>query len=303
MTFIDSEMNVDPGMWLVMGIFVSSCMLAGSVLLGPRLATSGAPLGVLAVVFGVYLMTIFGPAIAVYRLVTRPLRPPVILSRKSRQIYVWRGIKLGWRTLNYDDVHPFIFRALVRDTFAVGMDGSTSRGAVLEHWEMVRRYMEEDPQSLPFPPLALTVSTETTLRNMVITQVGGQFSGLLSILMLPITLPWALFRYLAMKTCKRPIWPEYVENACAIDPHDPRILEKPSYAGNAKTGGPEGDERLLACSNWRTPKPNCRVDKQGRIFKDFYVRSRIRIRTRQAPIHRKKPAAIEHRRTASLARR
>ncbi|SOZ20512.1 hypothetical protein CBM2609_B90005 [Cupriavidus taiwanensis] len=34
---------------------------------------------------------------------------------------------------------------IVRDTFAVGMDGSTRRGAVLEHWEMVRRYMEEGP--------------------------------------------------------------------------------------------------------------------------------------------------------------
>ncbi|MEM5277865.1 hypothetical protein VSR17_22870 [Cupriavidus taiwanensis] len=28
---------------------------------------------------------------------------------------------------------------MVRDTFAVGMDGSTSRGAVLEHLEKVRR--------------------------------------------------------------------------------------------------------------------------------------------------------------------
>ncbi|SPR99828.1 hypothetical protein [Cupriavidus taiwanensis] len=44
---------------------------------------------------------------------------------------------------------------MVRDTFAVGMDGSTSRGAVLEHWEMVRRYMEEGPHSLPFPRLGM----------------------------------------------------------------------------------------------------------------------------------------------------
>ena len=85
---------------------------------------------------------------------------------------------------------------MVCDAFAVGMDGNTNCGAVLEHWAMVRRYMEEGPQNLPFPLLA-TVSTETTLSNMVITQVSGQFSGFLCILMLPITLPWALFRYLA----------------------------------------------------------------------------------------------------------
>ncbi|WP_338107465.1 DUF6708 domain-containing protein [Cupriavidus taiwanensis] len=109
-----------------------------------------------------------------------------------------------------------------------------------------RRYMEDGPQSLPFPPLALTVSTETTLRNMVIIQVSGQFSGFFSILMLPITLPWAMFRYLAMKTCKRPIWPADVEAACAIEPNDPFVLEEPRYAGDAQTGGPAGDEQFLA---------------------------------------------------------
>ncbi|UDM53392.1 DUF6708 domain-containing protein [Cupriavidus sp. MP-37] len=195
---------------------------------------------------------------------------PIRFNRKNRMVYVFRHNGPGGvLTIPWDSAYFYIGRSspaagnpghytfdlrcnvlddqrMVRDTFAVGMDGSTSRGAVLEHWEMVRRYMEEGPQSLPFPPLALTVSTETTLRNMVITQVSGQFSGFLGILMLPITLPWALFRYLAMKTCKRPVWPEDVENACVIDPRDPFILEEPSYAGNAKTGGPEGDEQLLA---------------------------------------------------------
>ncbi|MBB3015356.1 hypothetical protein [Cupriavidus alkaliphilus] len=41
-------------------------------------------------------------------------------------------------------------------------------------------------------------------------------------------------------------WPEEVEDACAIDTQDPFIFEEPSYAVNAKTVGPEGDERLLA---------------------------------------------------------
>ncbi|WP_147310515.1 DUF6708 domain-containing protein [Cupriavidus phytorum] len=195
---------------------------------------------------------------------------PIRFNRKNGTIYVFRHNGPGGvLTVPWDKAHFFIGRSspamggqsiftfdlhcnvldeqrMVRDTFAVGMDGSSSRGAVLEHWEMVRRYMEEGPQSLPFPPLALTVSTETTLRNMVITQVSGQFSGFLSILMLPITLPWALFRYLAMKTCKRPIWPADIEAACAIDPNDPFILDEPRYAGDAKTGGAAGDEQFLA---------------------------------------------------------
>ncbi|SOZ63295.1 conserved membrane hypothetical protein [Cupriavidus taiwanensis] len=195
---------------------------------------------------------------------------PIRFNRRNRMVYVFRhnGVD-GVLAVPWDKAHFFIGRSspvaggqghytfdlrcnvldeqrLVRDTFAIGMDGGTSRGAVLEHWEMVRRYMEEGPQSLPFPPLALTVSTETTLRNMVITQVSGQFSGVLSILMLPITLPWAFFRYLVMKTCKRPIWPEDVEAACTIDPNDPFVLEEPRYAGDARTSGPAGDEQFLA---------------------------------------------------------
>ncbi|SOZ20516.1 conserved hypothetical protein; putative membrane protein [Cupriavidus taiwanensis] len=195
---------------------------------------------------------------------------PIRFNRKSRMVYVFRHNGPGGvLTVPWDKAYFFVGRSspamggqstftfdlrcnvldeqrIVRDTFAVGMDGSNSRGAVLEHWEMVRRYMEEGPQTLPFPPLALTISTETTLRNMVITQVSGQFSGVLSILMLPITLPWALFRYLAMKTCKQPVWPAEVEAACAIDPNDPFVLDEPRYAGDAKTGGPAGDEEFLA---------------------------------------------------------
>ncbi|WP_354686764.1 DUF6708 domain-containing protein [Cupriavidus necator] len=195
---------------------------------------------------------------------------PIRFNRKNRMIYVFRHNGPGGvLTVPWEKAYFFIGRASplaggqthftfdlrchvlddqrrVRHTFAVGMDGSNSRGAVLEHWEMVRRYMKEGPQSLPFPPLALTVSTEPTFRNAVITQVSGQFSGIWRILMLFITLPWALFRYLAMKTCRRPVWPAEVEKACAIEPNDPFALYEPRYAGDAKTSGPAGDEQLLA---------------------------------------------------------
>ncbi|PVY79567.1 hypothetical protein C7414_105250 [Cupriavidus alkaliphilus] len=197
MTFIDSEMNVDPGMWLVMGIFVSSCMFAGSVLLGPRLATSGAPLGVLAVVFGVYLIATLWPAIAVFKLVTKPLRPPVILSRKSRQIYVWRGMKLGWRALNYDDVHPFIFRAQMISTVGAATI-YTVQAAVIDanrtivdsvvvapparspsacgmNWEFIRRYMDGTPEEVP-PVLSQPPVNDKRAILARMDQIG--FSGL-----------------------------------------------------------------------------------------------------------------------------
>ena len=88
---------------------------------------------------------------------------PIRFNRKNRMVYVFRhNAPGGVLTIPWDSAYFYIGRSspaagsaghytfdlrcnvlddqrMVRDTFAVGMDGSTSRGAVLEHWEMVRR--------------------------------------------------------------------------------------------------------------------------------------------------------------------
>ncbi|WP_141693740.1 hypothetical protein [Cupriavidus alkaliphilus] len=85
LTFVDSEMNVDGGMWLTIGIFISSYMLLGAITFLPPLLARETPFGVLAVVVGVFLSSIIGPVVLVYKTVTNPVKPPVIISRKARR--------------------------------------------------------------------------------------------------------------------------------------------------------------------------------------------------------------------------
>jgi len=195
---------------------------------------------------------------------------PIRFNRVERKIYVFNGdLKGGILTIPWDKAFLFPGRGrpigggdadwtydlrchvlddneVVRHTFAIGHHCGNSKAEVLQHWEMIRRYMEEGPQALPFPPLALYMSTEPTLRNAFIIQVGGMGDGWLRIIAGVFTVPWALARYLALKTCKEPKWPDWVEAACAVDPDDPYRQPEPRFAGDARTVGPDGDERYFA---------------------------------------------------------
>ncbi|WP_427306813.1 hypothetical protein [Cupriavidus sp. H39] len=175
LTFVDSEMNVDQGMWLTIGIFISSYMLLGAVTFLPPLLARGTPFGVLAVVIGVFLSAIVGPAVLVYKVVTNPIKPPVVISRKARRVYVWRGKKIGWRTLNLDSSYPFIFRSKLVSTagvttiYTLQLAQIDANRAIVEsavlgpfsripdecgrQWEFIRRYMDAAPDEVP-PVLA-----------------------------------------------------------------------------------------------------------------------------------------------------
>ena len=173
---------------------------------------------------------------------------PIRFNRVNRKVYVFRhNGKGGVLNLDWDGVYWFVGRSrdgsdisydlrchvldaegIVRDTFAVGHFAST-RAEILQHWEMIRRYMEDSPAALPFPPLALVLSTRPTWRNCITIQVGGA-SGHSPVFML-LTLPWAFFRWISQITCRRPRWPEEVEAECQIPIDDPYILPEPASSG------------------------------------------------------------------------
>ncbi|SPA56454.1 protein of unknown function [Cupriavidus taiwanensis] len=171
LTFVDSEMNLDGGMWLTIGIFISSYMVLGAVTFLPPLVADETPFGVLAVVISVLLSTIVGPAILVYRVVNSPIKPPVIISRKARKVYVWRGKKIGRRTLKFDSSYPFIFRAKLFSTagvttiYTLQLAELDSNRTIVEsallapfsrlpdecgrQWEFIRRYMDFGADRVP----------------------------------------------------------------------------------------------------------------------------------------------------------
>lgn len=162
-------------MWLTIGIFISSYMLLGAITFLPPLLARETPFGVLAVVTGVFLSCIIGPVVLVYKVVTNPVKPPVIISRKTRRVYVWQGKKIGWRTLDLDSSYPFVFRSKLVSTAGattiytlqlaeLDTDRTIVEAAVLgpfsrlpdecaRRWEFIRRYMNSEPDKVP-PVLA-----------------------------------------------------------------------------------------------------------------------------------------------------
>ena len=173
---------------------------------------------------------------------------PIRFNRVNRKVYVFqRNSSGGVFSLGWDEFYWFVGRSkfgygfiydlrchyldsdgVIRFTCAVGNFFDT-RAQVLQHWEMIRRYMEESPGDLPFPPLALVVSAEPTLRNCITIQVGGLSTYSPKFLL--ITVPWAFFRWISQMTCRRPRWPDEVEAQCQISIDDPYRLPEPASSG------------------------------------------------------------------------
>jgi len=189
---------------------------------------------------------------------------PIRFNRKTRRVHVFTGGRHTARSASWDEVRFIIgcgappgaddkgttydLRGHLMQgdqviyTFAVGSDSGPNPGPTLAHWEMIRRYMEGGMDALPFPPLHLYTSTTPSLRNAVIIHVSSAGAGL-GLLFLPITLPWAMFRYLSMKLCRRPAWPRAVEDDCA-DGSKAGSLREPVVYG--RVGDGHGSETMLA---------------------------------------------------------
>jgi len=155
---------------------------------------------------------------------------PSLFNRDERVVYFFTGkgdgyVKAPWSSIRFiigrdkpfgpDEGMTYDLKALVMDgdeishVFAIGSDCGSSPGTVLAHWEMIRRFMDGGVEALPFPPLQLYMSTDDSFRNAFVIHVSSAGRGLMW-LALPVTLPWAMFRYLVMKTCARPVWPATV---------------------------------------------------------------------------------------------
>jgi len=59
---------------------------------------------------------------------------------------------------------------------------------------------------------------------------------------LPLTLPWALFRFLAMKLCRKPVWPASIASSTVHGPSDLPPLRAPTVYGRVNHAGGRADE-------------------------------------------------------------
>lgn len=187
---------------------------------------------------------------------------PIRFDRREMKIHIFTGGRAGIVSAPWSDVRFIIgtdkptgpndgvtydLRGLVMDgdkvvhTFAVGSDSGSNPGITLAHWEMIRRFMEEGRSELPFPPLQLYTSVEPTFRNAFIIHVSSAGAGLMWIA-LPLTLPWAVFRFLAMKLCRKPVWPRSVLRHGPSTTSGLPPLSAPAVYGRVNRAGGRADE-------------------------------------------------------------
>lgn len=293
--FIDSHF-MDRGYPTLGGIIfvpLSLCLPLGTYPLIERWGAAEASAIEISIVFffGVLCLAM---ALAVWRwTVKRDIRTythfPVRFNRKTRIVYVFRHngpdgvLSVPWEKAFFfigggqgAEKHLFELRChvldesgLVTETFALGHD-DTSRGGIMEVWEMIRLYMEEGPQAVPQYPVCLfpeKVEWKES-RRIMSTRIGGA-----NLPMMIVTSPFwgvaSLMHYLVMKTCKAPVWPKEIEEACRVEPDDPHVLAEELYgSGHPRARevwdavGERRDRNREVLQNWERQERLSRLRSQ-----------------------------------------
>ena len=103
------------------------------------------------------------------------------------------------------------------------------------HWEFIRRYMEEGPETVTRSiQFCMPIDRNRESFRNGLGRVFANFAGaplLLFLLMVPFNFVVGLFRYFAMQTSRIPVWPKEIEDACSVEPDDPYAIH----------GAPNGD--------------------------------------------------------------
>ena len=173
---------------------------------------------------------------------------PIRFNRKTRMVYVYREerdggiLRLPWnegfyhigRGLADKDIIDLRCHVLdgdtVKDTFAIGMPFHTrTEDRIRGLWEQIRTYMDEGAKAAK--PDFIYLSMKPTWKDAYLS-VGAKFHAyniILHILFAPLMYPLIVTRWLVMKTCKQPNWPEDIEHACKVEKDDPQELPLPEY--------------------------------------------------------------------------
>jgi hypothetical protein len=173
---------------------------------------------------------------------------PIRLNRKLRKLYAMdpyllKVIEADWDKMVF--VLEKCLHAPMRITqweilgHVLDEDGQTVRatlpfsfywpdeGSVKQHWEYMRRYMEEGPEAImDHTPVCLPLHEGKESFGFGYRMVMHHHVFFIwAIIATPLIFVEALGRYLAMQTSDIPRWSKRIEEECQIDPGDPYAID------------------------------------------------------------------------------
>lgn len=175
---------------------------------------------------------------------------PLRINCKNRMIYHFRSdgavLCVPWNEVHFTmtshgdtALSAVNLRGCVMDTdgehviesFDFGTQCESREGA-LRQWEFFRQYMLNGPKDLIGNVKYCMPSGKRESYFTGLERISAQYPGVLfKILLFPFGLYVSIFRFLAMRTHRIPVWPKEVEDACAIEPGDPYVKD---YRSNPK---------------------------------------------------------------------
>ncbi len=182
---------------------------------------------------------------------------PIRLNRKSHMVYVTRPgdsvLSVPWNELfvcpeltkevmgKSWDLRALVLaddRETVIDTFSLGYPESGGRDEVIQIWEFIRRYMEnEEGHKEAYENVKLCMPVDGRREGLLfgIIRVNAPnakhpIAQFINSFAYALTIPG---RWAAMYTSKIPVWPKEIEEACPIEADDPYAKD---WRSNGKYG-------------------------------------------------------------------
>jgi len=113
-------------------------------------------------------------------------------------------------------------------TFALPGDSTRPERLYRGCWELVRRYMEEGPDSVYTDVLwCQDIATRRESYRAGLTMSFFNLNGwpIFQLLLSPIVFACSLGRWVSTHTSKIPVWPDDIESQCKVDDFDPYLRD------------------------------------------------------------------------------
>ncbi|MCG5262016.1 hypothetical protein EM868_12575 [Cupriavidus gilardii] len=203
-------------------------------------------LGVSAFVFTINFPLICFCAWAASKELRRLTHYPIRLNRENRTLYVFRLdgtiLTVPWDSVFFTvgkcssmygktwDIRALVLNeadGTVRDEFAFSLAGG-ERAHLIDHWEFLRRYMEDGPAKLVRQiEFCMPIDGKYESFRSGIERIFAPYSGhpFFYWLMSPFNVALACVRWIVMRSCTVPVWPRDIEDACRIHEGDPFVRD------------------------------------------------------------------------------